>query len=208
MRNIKNIGGCCQGRNHHEEHEGGCCGGHNHEHKQGGCGCGGHDHGHSHEHGEGCGCGGHDHGHDHEHTHSHDLTPVELTTEQREFLAELWEQGMLPVARYVAINSTNDDVAIVMLEPVFMRSVDDSMETVKEIGEFLVELEDLGLIAIMHGYKIQNYAYLEYTNASLYQFFCETVEQAKNLPNSITDTAAIEFGHIGITDKGQISLEN
>lgn len=164
----------------------------------------GHDHAHDH-------CGhAHDHcGHDHTHEDGEqpraprvDHGPV--TENQAAFLHQLGHSHYLPVARFLMENSTNDDICICSLAPVFLRSAADSMETVKEAGAFLTVLEEMGLITLDYDIKLDGYAYAEYEGSALYEYFCQTVREAAGRPGFLGDTPYLELGSIALTEAGEL----
>lgn len=178
------------------------------------CGCK-HHHDHEHEH-------HHEHSHEHEHSHScgggcccsngggccgSKQEPIQLTAEQKEFLAELASNGSLPVARFIAENSENDDISIVMLAPVHLLTAADSMATVKSTGAFLNDLEDAGLLSLDYGEALEAYPYLEYEQSVLFAYFRETVREAsEKLSEFLADTPVLERGSMSITALGEKSL--
>lgn len=167
---------------HNHEHKGGCCGG------GGGC-CGHHDHGHHHPH--------------HHHDHPHHRPPVavdsNLSQNQVDFLAQLIHYQYLPVAQFVARSSTQSDFEVLALSPVFIRATDDTMELVKEAGEFLSQLELQGMITLDYDVPLDGYHYEEYHQSAVYTYFCQTVEEAKALPNALGDTPSLVLGSMAPT---------
>lgn len=173
--------------NQHEEHQ--CCGGHHHE---GGCGCGGHHHEHHHH--EGCSCGCHE-----EETEVEIVVDTNLDEGQLAFLGQLLEIKYLPVVRFVVKSAKEEDFASVALAPVFIRDLKDSMADVKQAGGFLSQLEQQGMISIDYDMPLDGYAYNEYRNCELFQFFCETVKEGKDREGFLGDKATLELGSIGLT---------
>ena len=77
------------------------------------------------------------------------------------------------------------------------------METVKEIGTVLSELEEKGLISLDYDIPLQDYDYTLHTKSALFSFFKETVNEGKNRPSFLFDTAEIELGSIALTEFGE-----
>ena len=134
-------------------------------------------------------------------------SPVALNREQKEFLVELTLHGFLPLARLIRTSSVNDTVYIVALQPVYLITTADSMETVKETGRFLTELADAGLISLDYGAALDGYPYLEYRASEVFEYFCKVVrEGAAQNPDFLGDTPHLELGSIAITELGKLSL--
>lgn len=153
-------------------------------------------------HDEHCGCGC---GHNHEHTHGTDIPPVptEVTENQRDFLHQLSHSHYLPVARFTIEDSREADFIATALAPVFIRSAADDMETVKEAGVFLQQLEDLGLITLDYDMPLDGYGYEEYKGSSLYEYFRATVAEGASRPGFLGDTPVLELGSMALTEAGE-----
>ncbi len=172
---------CCCGGEHHHEH-----------HHEGGCGCGGHHHEHDHQH---CGCGCHDE----EEEVVEIVADTNLDEGQLAFLEQLKEIKYLPVARFVLKSTQEEDFNVVALAPVFIRDLKDTMEDVKDAGSFLTALEEKGMISLDYHMPLDGYAYSEYRNCELFQFFCDTVAETKGKEGFLGDKATLELGSIGLT---------
>lgn len=134
--------------------------------------------------------------------------PVLLNKEQKEFLLELTLHNYLPLTRFIRTNSQNDEIYIVALEPVYLITTADSLETAKETGRFLREMEAAGLITLDYGSPLDGYPYLEYYSSSVYAYFVETVQKgAQHSSEFLGDTPHLELGSIAITPLGSQSLE-
>lgn len=173
---------------HHHEHH--------HEH---GCGCG---HEHHHEHGCGCGCG-------HEHHHPHDPRPiteqalaVEVNGNELAILKTVEAVGCLPVARFIATRSDEEEVVIDCLSPVYLYETTDTMEEVKSIGAVLRGLEEKGLMSLDYDRPIRDFDYSLYTGSELYAYFERTIAEAKGRDGFLCDTAEIELGSMAVTELG------
>lgn len=153
-------------------------------------------------HDEHCGCGC---GHDHEHTHGTDIptAPTEVTENQRDFLHQLSHSHYLPVARFTIEDSREADFIATALAPVFIRSAADDMETVKEAGAFLQQLEDLGLITLDYDMPLDGYGYEEYKGSSLCEYFRATVAEGASRPGFLGDTPVLELGSMALTEAGE-----
>ncbi len=146
----------------------------------------------------GCSCG-------HEHSHQTDshAEPVEVTENQKDFLHGLSHTHYLPVARFTVTDSREDDFACTALAPVFIRSVSDDLNTVKEAGAFLQKLEDLGLISLDYDMPLKGYDYEEYKTSEIYEYFRATVIEGASKPNFLGDTPELELGSIALTEAGE-----
>lgn len=152
-------------------------------------------------HDEHCGCGC-----NHDHTHTHQAkapsTSAEVTENQKDFLHQLHHHHYLPVARFTMEDSNKQDFIATALAPVFIRSVDDDMATVKEAGAFLKKLEDMGLITLDYDMPLDEYSYLEYKESSMYKYFCDTVAEGAAKPDFVGDTPVLDFGSMALTEAG------
>ena len=184
----------CTDHDHHE-HSNSCgCTDHHHEHSNS-CGCTDHHH---HEHSDSCGCGC-DCGCEDEATVS--LNPdTKLTSDQLAFLRELAHHNYMPIAQFVLKSTVEPNFESVALYPVFIGTTEDSMETVKNMGNFLQELEDMGVITLDYDLPLKGYAYEEYHNCALYSYFCKTVTSSQGNENFLGDTPTLELGSMGITE--------
>ncbi len=148
-----------------------------------------------------CGCG---HDHDHDHTPPTDAltAPFEVTENQKDFLHQLGHSHYLPVARFTMVDSRNEDFIATALAPVFLRSVGDDMETVKEVGAFLQRLEDMGLLTLDYDISLDGYGYEEYKESALYEYFRATVAEGATKPDFLGDTPMLDLGSIALTETG------
>jgi len=106
-------------------------------------------------------------------------------------------------------SSIEEEARLVSLAPVYINSVDDNMETVKEIRTVLSELEEKGLISLDYDIPLQDYDYTQYTKSALFSYFKETVNEGKRRnPSFLFDTAEIELGSIALTEFGEKVSEN
>ncbi|NCB64297.1 MAG: hypothetical protein EOM52_12005 [Clostridia bacterium] len=151
------------------------------------------------DHHDSCGCGcGHEH-----HHREHRPADTAVTENQAAFLHQLSHNHYLPVARFVAEDSRQDDFSIIALAPVFLRSAADEMDTVKEAGAFLKKLEDMGLITLDYDIPLDGYAYDEYKGSALYAYFCDTVREGAKMPDFMGDTPILELGSMALTEAGE-----
>jgi len=155
-----------------------------HEHDQeGGCGCG-HDH--------------HAHGHD---CADHEIVDIELNEDQTAFLRQLAQIFFLPVAQFIVKSTKESAFTSVALQPVFIRSLDDTMEDVRDAGKFLTTLENAGMISLDYDFPLDGYEYQEYKNSELYLYFCQTIEEGKTQEGFLGDTPELVLGSIAPTPK-------
>ena len=186
---------------------------HTHHHDQD-CNCGHEHHHHDHEHG--CGCGHEHHHHDHEHGcgcghhHHHDPRPiteqalsVEVSGNELAILKTVEAVGCLPVARFVATKSDEEEVVIDCLSPVYLYDEHDTMEDVKAIGAVLKGLEEKNLLSLDYDMPIVEFDYSMYTNSDLYAYFVDTIAEAKGREGFLCDTAQIELGSMAVTELGE-----
>ncbi|SBW10498.1 conserved hypothetical protein [uncultured Eubacteriales bacterium] len=146
-----------------------------------------------------CGCC-----HDHAHTPRADAlaTPFEVTEHHKDFLHQLGHSHYLPVARFTLEDSRDENFIATALAPVFLRSVADDMETVKEVGVFLQQLEDMGLVTLDYDIPLDGYGYEEYKESALYEYFRATVEEGAAKPGFLGDTPMLDLGSMALTETG------
>jgi len=153
---------------------------------------------------------------DQNHSHSccdeccdHSLESLTINSKEISFLRELVKCSYLPVSRFIMSSSIEEEARLVSLAPVYINSVDDNMETVKEIRTVLSELEEKGLISLDYDIPLQDYDYTQYTKSALFSYFKETVNEGKRRnPSFLFDTAEIELGSIALTEFGEKVSEN
>lgn len=164
-----------------------------HAHHEHGCSCSCTAHGHSHEQEENCGgcCSKQEQG------------PISLSKDEIEILLELKEFTYLPISEFVMSSSENHHIRFSSLAPVYIRTLKDSMETVKKIGNVLKELEKKGLISLDYDISLQGYDYTTHTESELYKYFIETVEDGTGKPGFLCDRAEIELGSAALTLLGE-----
>lgn len=132
----------------------------------------------------------------------HSLESLTINSKEKTFLIELVKCNYLPVSRFIMSSSIEEDARMVSLAPVYISSIDDSMETVKEIRAILSELEKKGLISLDYDIPLEDYDYTQYTESALFSYFQETLNEGKRNPSFLFDTAEIELGSIALTEFG------
>lgn len=172
----------------------------------------------------------HNHGHEHDHHHHADQghhcgggccgskeedassgggccftkknAPLELSKEELTFLLELSQVAYLPLAQFVMTNSENDAIGFIAMPAVYLKTPEDSLEAVKERSKTLRALEQKGLISLDYEVPLEGYDYKEYLESATYAYFEETVNQGKEQPDFICDTAEIDLGSMALTALG------
>jgi len=153
-------------------------------------------------------CGCHSHSSDPESGSAQSQEPLTINNEETAILQELAQCSNLPVSRFVMSSSTEHEARFVSLAPVFIKNLDDSMETVKKIGTVLSGLEKKGLVALDYEVPLQDYDYTQHTNSVLFAYFTETVNEGKKNPRFLCDTAEIERGSMALTEAGERVCES
>lgn len=153
-----------------------------------------------------CDCGHDHHDHDHhkdQHIPKSTVSPDQLTDIQKDFLHELSHRRYLPVARFNITNSQEPDFICTALAPVFILDAADDMAAIKKTGAFLERLEELGLITLDYDIPLDGYAYTEYKESSIYEYFCKTVAEGATKPGFLGDTPELELGSMALTEMGE-----
>lgn len=165
------------------------------------CACHEHTHEEHHHHGDACGCGC---GHHHHHHEEIEVKPIEgMTVVQQNMLLALYERRYLPVACFTLTKDGDDELSSIALAPVYLVSPTDTMEDVKALGAQLSELEAGGLLTLDYDLPLNGYEYSEYKASELYAYFARTVEEAKDRPDFLFDTANLELGSMALTELGE-----
>jgi len=131
-----------------------------------------------------------------------------INSKEISFMLELVKHSYLPVSRFIMSSSIETEARIVSLEPVFINDIDDNMETVKEIGKVLSELEKKGVISLDYDIPLQGYEYTQFKESALFSYFQDTVNEGKRNLSFLFDTAEIELGSIALTEFGERVFEN
>ncbi len=165
------------------------CGGHKTEHK---C-CGKHKHHHSEEHHahhahSGC-CGNH---------HHSDTQTAELTKEEQQVLSAIKESGCIPIVRFVMKSSKSSHFVSTALSAVYIMSLEDDVQDVKNRAEILTSLENKGLLSIDYDIPVSNYSYDEYLNSNVYKNFMATMEESANKEDFLFDIADMDKGSVAL----------
>ena len=77
------------------------------------------------------------------------------------------------------------------------------MAMVKEAGAFLKKLEDMGLITLDYDIPLNGYAYQEYKDSALFEYFCATLKEGAGRPGFLGDTPVLELGSMALTEAGE-----
>ena len=93
-------------------------------------------------------CCSHSHISNLEEEYVHLLKELTLNSKEISFLKEFAKCSYLPVSRFIMSSSIEEEAWVESLAPVYINSIDDSMETVKEIRTVLSELEKKRLISL------------------------------------------------------------
>jgi len=132
----------------------------------------------------------------------------EITISEAEigFLLLLAQLPFLPLARFVKKSTKAEQPESVWLAPVYLNSLNDSIETVQETGSVLRALEEKRLITLDYDKPLQNGDYSLYKESKLYIDFCSAVNESSSLTGF--DLASLEYGSIALTSLGQEVLDS
>jgi hypothetical protein len=166
------------------------------------------------------GCCAHGHGHNHDHDHNHDHNhnaggccghhrklqlevPEEISTVEAEFLLKLSQHHYLPVCQFIMGVSTEEEIKVAAMTPVYILSTQDDLAAVKEQAKTLLALEEKGLITLDYDIPLNNFDYEEYRQSAAYAYFADSIEEGKNQEGFLFDTAELETGSIALTEQGE-----
>lgn len=169
--------------NHCTEHN---CGEHHHDGHH-------HDHHHDHEHqccDADCGCGHHHH-------------PVELSQPARDFLSVLGRYSYLPLAQFLMTSTKSSHLQSIALSPVYLTCGTESVPKVREVGEMLLDLEEMGLITLDFDQPLQNYDYEVYLQSASFHALEDAIKESRQREGFLFDGASLEKGSIAMTTQGQ-----
>jgi len=93
-------------------------------------------------------CGCHNHSSDSEPCCAHPQEPLVLSSGEKSVLLELMKFNYLPVSRFIMSSSQEAEARFISLAPVYLKALDDSLETVKAIGAILSGLAQKRLISL------------------------------------------------------------
>lgn len=125
---------------------------------------------------------------------------ITFTKEEREFLLELIERQFLPMAQFVVKSSHTHEFEMVALSPVYLEDGGATMEEVRQTGDMLLRLEDLGLLTLDFDVPMDGGSYEIYEESALFAYLKETVAEGAKLGSYLGDIPVVERGSIGITE--------
>ncbi|MFI3115572.1 MAG: hypothetical protein R3Y12_05480 [Clostridia bacterium] len=123
-----------------------------------------------------------------------------LTQNERDFMHHLSHIKYLPLASFITKSTKEHSFQMIALQPVFIRSITDTMEDVRECGEFLENLEQKGMLTLDYDIELSGYPYDEYKNSNLYAEFEKVVLEGAKNPNFLGDIATLQLGSIAIVE--------
>ncbi len=130
---------------------------------------------------------------------------ITITEREKDFLMLLAQIPFLPVARFVKKSTASEQPESEALAPVYLNSINDSIETVEETGLVLRVLEDKRLITLDYDKPLQNGDYSVFEESTLYKDFCSSME--KSCTQDGYDLPVLECGSIALTSLGQEVLD-
>lgn len=134
--------------------------------------------------------------------------PAEITLSRSEaaLLARFAQSPYLPLTRFLAHSSREEELEAVGLSAVFLED-GAGEDRVRETGRLLEHLEELGLVTLDYDIPLSNYDYAFYEASGLYARFRETVAEGRARPGFLFDTPALEKGSMALTDLGRAVLD-
>lgn len=161
--------------------------------------CGGHAHGDHHAHGDCCGHGGG--------CGNHPPQTIELTRQACDFLLTLAQIPFLPLARFLMTSTKSADLESVALAPVYLIDGTETVAQVRERGDMLLHLEELGLITLDYDEPLIGFDYGLYQHSASFHALEAVVQEGLQREDFLFDCPVLERGSIAPTALGQQAME-
>ncbi len=161
--------------------------------------CGGHSQGHHHDHADCCShgsCCGHD-----------QPRTIELSRQACDFLLTLAQIPFLPLARFLMTSTKSAHLESVALAPVYLIDGTETVAQVRERGDMLLHLEELGLITLDYDEPLQGFDYGLYQNSAVFRALEELIQEGLQRKEFLFDRPVLERGSIAPTALGQQAME-
>ena len=133
--------------------------------------------------------------------------PLELTAAEADVLRRFAQIPFQPLARFLMVSSTEDDLESVGLSAVHLDRADEPLEQVRETASLLRQLEEKGLITLDYDIPLNGYDYAIYRTSSAYQLFVRTVQDGARREGFLFDTPELELGSMALTALGRSVVE-
>ena len=138
---------------------------------------------------------------------NHKVEIDKLPKKEVDFLMYLAQYPFLPVVSLLMRSSSENEVEVATLEPVFLEGQEDSLDKVKEIGKILYSLRYKGLITIDYDKPLDNGKYSLFEQSAIYEWFVRTVTETGDKSGIIYDKPVMERGSLALTLRGQEAIE-
>ena len=136
-----------------------------------------------------------------------DLSSLTLTRREKQTLVELSQATRYPIARFELHSDAEPDLVSIALNHVRITEEGDTMELVKERGEALRRLMELGLVFIDYTVSVWGANdYDVYYRSKLYELFCHMVMEGSKRPEYLFDLAVLRKGRAVLTNRGVEAL--
>lgn len=159
-----------------------------------------HDHPCHHNHDHQCGdpnCSG-------EHHHSH---VIELSRDECDFLVTLGALPAIPLTRFLMTSTKSSHLESIALSPCYITDITQTVAQVNEIGDTLLDFEEMGLIDLDYESPIEGHAYALHQNSAAYHALEDVVREGSTREDFLFDRAELETGRIVLTELGKHIIE-
>ncbi len=135
------------------------------------------------------------------------LSHLDLTHREKQTLTELSQATRYPIVRLELHRDGEPDLVSIALDNVRIVEEDDTVELIKERGEALRHLAELGLVRLDYNIKVWGTAdYNVYYRSELYEMFCHLVMEGASQPDFLFNLAVMRKGRASLTKAGVAAL--
>lgn len=129
---------------------------------------------------------------------------MNLSKEQKLFISNIKNSKRFAVTRFELRSSTEPDLISTALNYVHLENPNESMETVKKRSALIEKMYHDGLINVCYHLPLSARSDFQvYLDSDVYHQLCQLVEDGKQKPDFLFDTAYLKRGVITVTEKGR-----
>ena len=135
------------------------------------------------------------------------LAHLDLTHREKQTLTELSQATRYPIVRFELHSDAQPELVSIALNHVRIVEENDTMELVKERGEALRHLMELGFVRLDYDINVWGASdYKVYYRSELYEKFCHLVMEGAKRPDFLFDLAVLRKGRASLTKRGVKAL--